>query len=184
MSSVQPLNKVYALWIMITVLILDQFTKILVRANMDLHSSKPIIGDLLRLSYVENDGAAFSLSLPNPAYNRIFFISVSILALIFIIYLLYQATHRIQIVAFGLVLGGAIGNLIDRIRFGSVTDFIDADFPDFIMHRWPVFNIADSAIVIAMGLIIFDMFFIRDDTIVGDDGKSQDIQAENSQEMG
>jgi signal peptidase II len=55
-----------------------------------------------------------------------------------------------------------LGNLIDRIRVGYVTDFIDMDFPNFIMERWPIYNIADSALVIAMGILIFDLIFVKD----------------------
>ncbi len=156
------IKKTPAILFMLIVLVLDQVTKTLIRVNMELYSSIDVLGKTLRLSHVVNDGAAFSISLPNPTYNRIFFIGTSVLALGFIIYMLIKATHRIQVIAFGLVMGGAIGNLIDRIMFGHVTDFIDADFPDFIMHRWPVFNIADSAIVIAMILIVIDVVFIKD----------------------
>jgi signal peptidase II len=62
--------------------------------------------------------------------------------------------------SYSLIIGGAIGNLIDRLAFGSVTDFFDVDFPDFLMERWPVFNIADSSIVIAITiLLIYTIFF-------------------------
>lgn len=181
-----PINikKIYALWIMLIVLILDQLTKVLVRSRMELYSSIDLIGKTLRLSHVENDGAAFSLSLPNPSYNRIFFIIVTLIALGFVLYLLYKAVHRIQVFAFGLVLGGAIGNLIDRIRYGRVTDFIDADFPDFIMQRWPVFNIADSAIVIAMVLIIIDVIFFPDTDVHTPSSVSSDIQSDSPLNQG
>jgi len=113
-------------------------------------------------TYVINTGAAFSIGFQSAMVNRIFFIAITLLALVFILYLLYQSTHRIQIFAFGLVMGGAIGNLIDRILRGGVTDFINVDFPDFIMQRFPIFNIADSAIFIAVCLLIIDMIFIKD----------------------
>ncbi|HRY84657.1 MAG TPA: signal peptidase II [Candidatus Cloacimonadota bacterium] len=159
--SVKP-----AFLIMLVVLVLDQLTKLLIRMNMELYQSIPVLksifGDTFMLTYVENTGAAFSLSPFTPAGNRIFFIVVSILAVIFVLWLLYHSAHRIQVIAFGFVLAGALGNLIDRIRFGGVTDFIDCDFPDFIMQRWPIFNVADSAIFIAMTLIIIDMIFIHE----------------------
>lgn len=159
--SVKP-----AVLIMLIILVLDQLTKLLIRNSMELYQSIPVLpklfGDTFLLTYVQNTGAAFSLSPFNPALNRIFFIVVSILAVIFVIYLLRRSVHRIQVAAFGFVLGGAIGNLIDRIIYGGVTDFIDCDFPDFIMQRWPIFNVADSAIFIAMTLIIIDMIFIHD----------------------
>lgn len=152
--------------IMLIILVLDQLTKLLIRTRMELYDSIPVLpklfGDTFLLTHVQNTGAAFSLSPFTPSVNRIFFIIITILAVIFVIYLLRRSAHRIQVYAFGFVLGGAIGNLIDRIRFGGVTDFIDCDFPDFIMQRWPIFNVADSAIFIAMTLIIIDMIFIHE----------------------
>jgi len=153
--------------IMVVVILLDQLTKILTRnstAEGDSFAVLPqLFGDTFRFTHLSNTGAAFSFSLGNPAWNRVFFISATVVAVIFVLYLLYQATHRIQVIAFGLVLGGAIGNnLIDRLIYGQVTDFIDVDFPDFIMTRWPVFNVADSAIFIAMGLLIFSLIFLPD----------------------
>ena len=70
-----------------------------------------------------------------------------------------KTNSHLEIAAFSLILGGAIGNLVDRILIGSVTDFIWWDFPDIIMHRWPVFNIADSAIVIAICLLLIEIVF-------------------------
>ncbi|MGC9362752.1 MAG: signal peptidase II, partial [Candidatus Syntrophosphaera sp.] len=101
----------------------------------------------------------------NPLWNKAFFITTTVVAILFILWLLRRATHKIQVVAFGMVLGGAIGNnLIDRPIFGSVTDFISVDIPNIIrgMDRFPVFNVADSAIFIAMCLLIIDILFIRD----------------------
>ncbi len=152
---------------MAAVIILDQVTKILVRANIPMGKwitvGGKLWGDFLQIGHLENTGAAFSLSLPNPLWNKAFFIGTSVLAVAFILWLLSRATHKIQVVAFGLVLGGAIGNnLIDRPIFGAVTDFISFDIPDLIkgMERFPVFNVADSAIFCAMCLLIVDMIFI------------------------
>jgi len=160
------INKAPALLVMMIILVADQFTKVLVRMNMELYHSIPVLeklfGDTFMLTHVNNTGAAFSIGFSSDVVNRVFFISTTVLALIFIIYLLYQSTHRIQVLAFGLVMGGALGNLIDRVLYGGVTDFINVDFPDFIMQRFPIFNIADSAIFIAVCLLIIDMFFIKD----------------------
>ncbi len=152
---------------MAVVIVLDQLTKYLVRKSIPRGSWITIrenwLGDFLQIGHLENNGAAFSLSLPNPEWNKAFFIIVSVLAVIFILFLLSRATHRIQVAAFGLVLGGAIGNnLIDRPILGAVTDFISFDIPNLIrgMERFPVFNVADSAIFIAMCLLIFDMIFL------------------------
>lgn len=160
MTLIKRINIIPALWILSVILILDQLTKILVRKYLPYNYSISIwqetFGETFRLSHVSNDGAAFSFSPFSPAGNRIFFIVMSIIALIFISYLLRKAINRFQVVIYGFITGGALGNLIDRIALGRVTDFIDVDFPDFIMARWPVFNIADSAIVIAMIMLIIE----------------------------
>lgn len=153
--------------IMAAVIVLDQMSKILVRKYIPMGKwitvGERLWGDFLQIGHLENTGAAFSLSLPNPLWNKAFFIGTSVLAVVFILWLLSRATHKIQVVAFGLVLGGAIGNnLIDRPILGAVTDFVSFDIPDLIrgMERFPVFNVADSAIFFAMCLLIADMIFI------------------------
>jgi signal peptidase II len=145
------------LWLAAVVILLDQLVKIIVKMYLPLYESRQIWGELVMLTHVQNTGAAFSLSLGSLNFNRVFFIITSILAIIFVIYMIYRSTTKLQRIGLSLIIGGAIGNLIDRILFGYVTDFMDVDFPDIIMHRWPVFNVADSSIVIAMGLLILDM---------------------------
>lgn len=144
------------LWIAAVIILADQFVKILVKMKLPLYESREILGELVMLTHVRNTGAAFSISLGSPEVNRIFFIIMSILAVIFVFYMIYRSSTKLQLIALSMVIGGAIGNLIDRILFGYVTDFVDVDFPDIIMQRWPVFNVADSTIVIAMGLLILD----------------------------
>lgn len=155
-----------AFLVMFIVLILDQLSKYIVRTNLEMHHSIPFLeklfGDTFMFTHVQNSGAAFSIGFSSDFTNRIFFITTTLFALIMILYLLYQSTHRLQVYAFGLVLGGALGNLIDRILLGGVTDFINVDFPDFIMERFPIFNIADSCIFIAVCLLIFDILFTKD----------------------
>lgn len=152
--------------IMLIVLVLDQLTKTLVRVNMELYEIIPLWesfwGDTFMLIKVENTGAAFSIGLGNELLNRIIFIIITVLVTGLIIYLLRRAQHKIQVVAFGFILGGAMGNLIDRVIFGPVTDFFSMDFPDFIMERFPIFNIADSSIFIGVCLLLIDMIFIKD----------------------
>jgi len=149
-------------WItMIVIIGLDQLTKSLIRSHLYPYQSIDIWGSFLRFTHLQNTGAAFSLSLPNDSYNRIFFIATSLLATVLIIYLLHKAFHKIQVWGLGLVLGGALGNLIDRIIRGGVTDFLDFDIPDmFGMQRFPVFNVADSAIFIGMVLLIIDTILV------------------------
>ena len=164
-----PLTKLKtapAYFLMMLIVVMDQLTKTLVRVNMKLYEHIPLLeglfGDTFLLIKVENPGAAFSIGLGNDLVNRIFFISITVIVVGLIIYLLRRAQHQIQVIAFGLILGGAIGNLIDRVLFGPVTDFFSMDFPDFIMERFPVFNIADSSIFIGVVLLIIDMLFIKD----------------------
>ncbi|MBM4399331.1 MAG: signal peptidase II [Candidatus Cloacimonetes bacterium] len=164
--SIQPKQTTSArqyrfLWLAAIIVSLDQFTKIIVKLRLPLYESKVVWGDLILLTHVQNTGAAFSLSLGSPEINRFFFITMIMIAIVFVVYLLYRATTKLQLISFSLIIGGAVGNLIDRVLFGYVTDFIDVDFPDYIMQRWPVFNIADSAVVISMCLLILDMIIHR-----------------------
>ncbi|MDN5322279.1 MAG: signal peptidase [Clostridia bacterium] len=132
------------------ILIIDQGSKYLVKATMVLYESIPVIPNIFHLTYIENPGAAFGLL----ANQRIFFIVITIIILIAVIYF-YRQLKPGQIllkIALGMVVGGAIGNLIDRLRIGMVTDFFD-------FRIWPVFNIADSAIVIGMIYISYQLLF-------------------------
>ncbi|MDK2823937.1 MAG: signal peptidase [Clostridia bacterium] len=132
------------------ILIIDQGSKYLVKATMVLYESIPVIPNIFHLTYIENPGAAFGLL----ANQRIFFIVITIIILIAVIYF-YRQLKPGQIllkIALGMVVGGAIGNLIDRLRIGTVTDFFD-------FRIWPVFNIADSAIVIGMIYISYQLLF-------------------------
>jgi signal peptidase II len=113
------------------------------------------------LTNVQNTGAAFSLSLGDDTLNRIFFIFFSIIAIIILFFMQRKTELKVEKIAFSMILGGAIGNLIDRIFIGGVTDFIWWDFPDFIMERWPVFNLADSSIVVALSLLVFYYLFFE-----------------------
>lgn len=150
------------LWLAAVIILLDQLVKIVVKLNLPLYESKQILGELVMLTHVQNTGAAFSISLGSPEFNRVFFIIMTILAVAFVLYMIYRSNTKLQRIALSLVIGGAIGNVIDRILFGYVTDFVDVDFPNIIMQRWPVFNVADSSIVIAMGLLILDAIINKD----------------------
>lgn len=141
-------------------LALDQFTKILVRLKFDLHESLSVFGgDLVRLTYVLNPGIAFGLRLPGSSLLLIFgWIAAVTLA----VYLLILARRgdplRWPVMLF---LAGAIGNSIDRALYGEVTDFLDVDFPNFILERWPVFNVADSCVTIGIVWMIVLLLFHR-----------------------
>lgn len=135
----------------------DQLTKFLIRLQFRESESISIIGDFFRLTFVKNPGAAFSFSFESAILNQIFFLvlpSVVVIVLICVI-LKTKDNNKYYLLSYSLILGGAVGNLIDRIFMGEVTDFLDFDFPDFLIHRWPTFNIADSSIVIAITIIFF-----------------------------
>jgi signal peptidase II len=135
------------------VLALDQLTKYLVRANLALGESFPDEG-FVRITYVANTGAAFGI-----LQGQALFLIVTTffgLAAILLYYLYPPMEHGFIRLALGLQLGGAIGNLTDRVRLGEVTDFIDFRF-------WPAFNVADSSIVIGVATIIG--FFALSETL-------------------
>jgi len=138
---------------------LDQVTKYWVRANFVLGESIPVLGELLRLTYVQNPGVAFGLE-PFPPLVLLAFGGIAALGLAFYLRLLINDHDRLKWPVF-LFLCGAVGNTIDRAMMGSVTDFFDADFPDFIMQRWPVFNIADSCVSIGIALLIWQTLFVK-----------------------
>lgn len=147
-------------WLSLLIIVLDQLTKYLVRTHIKFHDIIYVTPKFFWLTNVRNTGAAFSFSFGSPDLNRVIFLIVSSVASVLLIYIILVSRQKIEAVAYSLILGGAIGNLVDRIIFGSVTDFLWCDFPDFIMERWPVFNLADSSIVIAITiLIIYSLFF-------------------------
>lgn len=132
----------------ITVVIIDQFSKYIVVENMALGESIPIIENIFHLTYILNPGAAFGMF----AHNRLFFIGIAVVVIGLIIWARKEIlASPLEVKAgAGLFLGGAIGNLIDRARQGVVIDFFD-------FRIWPIFNIADIAICIGVGLIIWNL---------------------------
>ena len=127
------------------IIFLDQLTKFLIKQNFQLNKSIPVIKNILYFTYVTNTGSAFGLF---KGINPIFMI-FSIMVIIAIFYFMSQIMQNERLLQFsvGLLLGGTIGNLIDRISYGSVIDFID-------FRIWPVFNIADSAVTVSIILLI------------------------------
>jgi len=139
------------------VLILDQITKILVDKMMPLYHTITIIPNLAALTYLRNTGAAFGVLAGERSVYRIgFFLVVSTVALGCILYLLKLTRYekKITLVSLSLILGGAVGNMIDRLRLGEVIDFILLHYYDL---HWPAFNVADSAISIGVVLLIVQM---------------------------
>ncbi len=143
------------------IILLDQVTKLIVLDKMPLFHNIPVISGFFNLTHIHNPGGAFGfLSTQTSNIQRLLFLFVSSLAIGLIFYF-YKKTPREQIwlsTGFALVLGGAIGNLIDRIRLGKVVDFLDFYIGDW---HWPAFNVADSAVSIGMLIFLFHIFFKR-----------------------
>lgn len=130
---------------------IDQITKLIIKNTINLHSSIILIKNFFSLTYVKNYGAAWSIL----SGSRIFLIIIAIASL-FLIYNYFikdKNLSKLEIITYGLLIGGIIGNLIDRIVFGYVIDFFD-----FLIfnYNFPVFNFADIFIVVSAGLIIID----------------------------
>lgn len=141
------------------VIVLDQLTKHLVMRHIPKHSVMQVIPGFFDVINVRNPGAAFGiLNGAHGSWRVAFFIIVSLAALCLIAVLVRKATDRFTVVALSLISGGAVGNLIDRIRFGEVVDFIDWYYRSW---HWPTFNIADSAITVGVGLLAIDMLFLH-----------------------
>jgi len=135
----------------VSVLILDQLTKLVILKSLSPGASIPVLKNIFHITLIYNKGAAFGLF----KGQNIFFIVLGIAALLFILYYLPRLKGRkVAIFACALLLGGISGNLVDRLRFGSVVDFLD-------FRVWPVFNVADSAITIGAVLIIAQLLRSR-----------------------
>jgi signal peptidase II len=126
-----------------------------------LYESHPVIQDFFRLTYLRNPGAAFSfLADQAEAFRRPFFIVVTFVALAVIVGVVARLPRdrKRVLLSLSLVFGGAVGNLIDRIRWGEVVDFLDFYWKT---HHWPPFNVADSAITVGMAILIADELFSK-----------------------
>jgi signal peptidase II len=143
--------------IALAILLLDQASKQVIIRTLRLGQSIPVIPGFFDIVYVLNPGAAFGfLATLSEQVRNPFFILISIVAVTLIIFYhaRYLRSHRLASVALGLILGGAIGNLMDRLRHGVVVDFLDIHV---YQYHWPAFNVADSAISIGVSLMILDM---------------------------
>ncbi|MDK2792623.1 MAG: signal peptidase [Deferribacteres bacterium] len=142
--------------IIFILVLIDQVTKFYIKHVFDLYETKEIIPGFFNLTFVLNPGAAFGfLAKLNESFRQIFFIIVTIIAIIIVIYLMYkEMQHKLRAFSYALILSGAIGNFIDRIYLGSVVDFLDFYIKNY---HWPAFNIADSCITVGIILLILDM---------------------------
>ena len=143
----------------ILVILADRVSKMLVMDNMTLGESIPLIGNnFLRLTYVQNPGIAFGLRIFPNTFHLVFSLAASLVLVIYLFHIRSQSNFLK--IPLSLILGGALGNAIDRIFYGQVIDFIDFDFPNFIMSRWPVFNLADSAVTVGMVMLVIYLIFM------------------------
>ena len=147
------------------VIALDRVTKIWVSRHIEQGSAITVIPRVFRISHVLNSGAAFSMftDSPHPERTRWMLTAFSILAAIVVFVVLLRVGRRISMtsLSMALVLGGAIGNVWDRLRTGTVVDFLEVHI---IHYHWPDFNVADSAIVIGGILLLLDSLRSREDT--------------------
>src|ERR1700687_1012801 len=154
------MRKFYFL-IAVGVLALDRFTKRLVAKDISLHDSIPVVKHVFYITHVENRGAAFGLFNDSPAPWKIaLLVMFSIVALVIVSALLWRSSHAMTATAVGLslILGGALGNLWDRVLNGKVVDFLLVYIGSY---QWPAFNVADSAIVVGAGLLVYEILFVK-----------------------
>jgi signal peptidase II len=142
-------EKLIFIFIAFFVIVIDQGTKIIVRSRLAIGKNIPILGNVFSIEHIQNPGALFGMF---PSSTR-FFIVLSVFVTALIIFFIFRSPFSsFQLFTFGLIVGGIVGNLIDRIVFGYVTDFL------YITH-WPIFNFADSAIDI--GLVLFVYYVLK-----------------------
>ncbi|MFI3184388.1 MAG: signal peptidase II [Methylococcaceae bacterium] len=144
------------LWLSLLALILDQGTKLAIAGSMQLYESIAIM-PFFKLTYVHNTGAAFSFLSEAGGWQRWFFAGLAMMmSIVIAIWLTRLKKHETLLaVALSLVLGGAVGNLIDRLAYGYVIDFLDVYYESW---HWPAFNIADSAITLGVILMLAESF--------------------------
>lgn len=138
---------------------LDQAVKIYVHTDFRLGESVTVMQDFFNITYVRNPGAAFGFLRDAPeAFRSIFFLSVPPAVMGIILAMLYTTpdSNKLQTFALSCVFGGAIGNYIDRIRFGYVVDYLDFHYKN--IYTYPAFNVADIAIVSGVGFIMWEIF--------------------------
>lgn len=138
-------------FLIIGIILIDQLSKFYIQQTMTIGMSHPIITDVFHITYILNPGAAFGI-LEN---QRLFFIFIAIVMIFVVAYIYPKIPSNSSLLRLGvaLLVGGAIGNVIDRVKFGYVVDFFD-------FRIWPIFNIADITIVIGVTLIIYSMIFL------------------------
>ena len=150
------------LWITTIIALTDVLTKVMIQSYMTLGSSREVLGSFFKLTYILNQGGVFGSKLG----SNYFYTVSAILVVMLVVYFLYKEFGKNKYVDLSLfiVLGGAVGNLVDRIRLGAVVDFLDFEFFNFNLlgyhfDRWPTFNVADVAVTVGMLLLICTVVF-------------------------
>ncbi len=148
----------FSIFLVLLVIVLDQLTKVWVVKSFQLYESLEIIPGFFSLTYLTNKGAAFGfLSGVTAAWRHYFFLILASIALVLICIAWFrmQKDHSFYGPALAMIAGGAIGNVIDRVRLGAVVDFLDFYVAG---HHWPAFNVADSAITVGVALFLLANF--------------------------
>ncbi len=167
------------------VLIIDQLTKAWVSANIAIHDTRPIIEGFVRLRYTQNSGAAFGLF--QGWTGALSVVAVAIIAAIVLSASKMGGNNRASMLAMGLVLGGALGNLADRITLGYVRDFVEVYGPhvdwNSAVYTWPVFNAADSAITIGVLIVMATLIFSKQESVpVSDEPQKTPVSLQEGRE--
>ena len=152
----------YHFLISLGIVILDRLTKLAIEHKIPLHDGIQIIPGFFRLTHLENRGAAFGLFADSPSPWKIgLLVLFSLIALLVVSRLLWKNSVSLTVsgVGLSLILGGAIGNLWDRLTAGHVTDFLLFYIGQY---QWPAFNVADSAIVVGAGLLVYEIMFAKE----------------------
>lgn len=137
------------------IIVFDQWTKLMVVDHFQHLESLNILTNIFSLTYIRNTGAAFGmLAQADPTFRIPFFLIIPMVAMVVLgfLYRDLSDSSKLHASALGLITGGAIGNLIDRVRLGYVVDFLDVHYKD--IYHWPAFNVADTAICVGVGILI------------------------------
>ena len=153
MAPARPLR--VGLTVAAALLIADQVTKLAMMALLEDAGGRIVVTGFFNLVVVWNRGVSFGMLSGLGEYSAVILSALSLTIVVFLLFWLRRAHRVAMVVAIGCVIGGAVGNVIDRIRFGAVFDFLDFHVAGW---HWPAFNIADSAIVLGVGYLVIDSF--------------------------
>ena len=157
---------------MLAVIIADQLTKWSIMAAFDPLETRAIVPGFFNLTYITNTGAAFGMFAGEQTiWRQVFFVGVAVLALVALFFAYKQLKDQgwYFVYAIGLIAGGATGNVIDRLRYGAVVDFLDFYVKNY---HWPAFNVADSAITVGVGLFLLGNILTRPENNIEKDAAS------------